>query len=120
MTNKMKPNTTFQELAELQREQIAKQKPSTIEEVRAQITRLQKQSEKSFALAAPKAQEDLKKITTPLSFEYTVDIYRWLLRKQITLDMIPKDVLKEFKKTGQYKEAMRRLKENDKRDVSLS
>ncbi|HKC69001.1 MAG TPA: hypothetical protein VKG26_12275, partial [Bacteroidia bacterium] len=97
--NKMKPNTTFRELAALQREQIAKQKPATIEEVRAQITRLQKQSEKSFALAAPKAQEDLKKITTPLSRNDARRICIWLFRKQITIEMIAKDVLVELQET---------------------
>ena len=110
----MKSNTSFKELAELQRKQLAKQPPVTIEEMRAQTDRIKKQSENRFAINAPKIQEELKEITTPLSFENTITIGKWLFRKQITIEMIPKDVLKEFKKTEQYKGVMRRIKEVDK------
>ncbi len=111
---KMTVKTTLQEHARLSMEQIDKQKPVTLEQAIAQSERLRKQSEKSFALAAPEIQEDVKKMTTPLNFQDSVDIYRWLLRKQITFDIIPKDVLDEFKKTEHYQEVMRRFKENDK------
>jgi hypothetical protein len=114
----MNPKMTFQERAKLGMEALAKQKPVSLEEARAQTSRLQKQSEKSFALAAPKIQEELKKITAPLSFSDTVNICRWLLRKQITIDMIPKDVLKELKETEQYKGTIRRITEIEKRNTT--
>ena len=41
---KMKANTSFQELAELQKEQLAKQPPVTIEEMRAQVLRVKNRS----------------------------------------------------------------------------
>lgn len=109
--NKIAVYPPLQEHAKLAMEQIAKQKPTTLEEKRAQADRLQKQSEISFALAAPEIQEELKKITTPLSFEYRVDICRWLFRKQITIEMIPKDVLGELQGTEIFEGTIRRMKE---------
>ena len=107
---KMTVKTTWQEHAKLAMEQISKQQPTTLEKARAQVERLRKQSEKSFALAAPEIQEDVKKMTTPLNFQDSAEIYRCLIRRQITFDIIPKDVLEEFKKTEHYQEVMRRFK----------
>ena len=70
--------------------------------MRAQIKRDEKEGEIQFAKKAPEIQEQLKLIETPLSFIDTTHIYRWLCRKQITIDMISKEVLKEFKNTEQY------------------
>jgi len=108
------PKVSFAEASMLGLAQLANQRIFTLEEKREQADRLAKGAEKHFALEAPEVQEELKQITTPLSFEYTVAICRWLYRKQITMEMIPKDVLTEFKKTRHYEEIMIRLKENDK------
>ena len=36
-------------------------------------------------------------------------IYKWLFYKQITLDMLPYEVLNEFKETSQYQTIIKRL-----------
>jgi hypothetical protein len=112
--NKIAVYPPLQEHAKLAMEQIAKQKPATTEEVRAQFEISRKRGEISFAKDAPKVQEYLKEITTPLSNEDARDIGRWLFRKQITIEMIPKDVLVEWKETGMYEYIMRRIKEVEK------
>ena len=98
----MNPKMSFQERAKLAAEIISKQPPVTFEEKREQAARLKKESEIRFAQEAPEIQEHLKEITTPLSDEYARAIFRWLARKQITMEMIPKDVLVDFKKNNLY------------------
>jgi hypothetical protein len=83
----------------------------TFEEAKAQADRLERKAKKHFDEAAPKIQEDLKLLKTPIDFRDIVHIYQWLYRKQITLDMIPVDVLREFKESKQYEEFKRRSNE---------
>ena len=79
----------------------------TKEESIEQMNRLAKQAGIQFAKEAPEIQKRVKLITTPLQFTDVVNIYRWLWRKQITLGMIPSDVLEEFMKTEQYRKFVR-------------
>ncbi len=74
----------------------------TLEEARAQSAKSRKEREKNFAKEAPAIQEELKTIQTPLNFLDVVHILRWFGRKQITLEMLPKEVFDEFIKTAQY------------------
>lgn len=46
---------------------------------------------------------------TPLKFGEVVNLYRWLCRKQINLEIIPDDVLQEFKQTRQYEIYLKRF-----------
>ncbi len=105
---KKKPTMFFQELAKAQREPLSKQPPVTLEDAKAQAERLRKQSEQSFAKDAPMIQVELKLIKTPLTHNDAVHIYRWLCRNQISLKMISKKVLIEFKATEQYEGYVRR------------
>jgi hypothetical protein len=82
----------------------------TKEETIAQFKLVDEASKKQFALEAPEAQERVKKIQTPLKFADTKRIYTWLFRKQITLEMLSKEVFKEFSKTTQYKSYLVRTK----------
>ena len=68
--------------------------------------------EQKFAKEAPEIQLQFKQIQTPLSFDDTRNIYRWLFRKQITFEMMSKEVLNEFKKTTSYKKLMIMMNEN--------
>lgn len=103
---------TFKELSLLNAELIKQQGPVTYEQAKAQTESAMKAAERSFAKAAPKIQSELKHIQTPLSFSDTVDIYRWLFRKQITIEMLPKNVLNEFIKTKHYQKIIR-INENE-------
>ena len=111
MSTENKIKMSFEERANIVIKKIAKQPPVTLEEMKAQIKRVQKIAKNSFALAAPQAQEDLKKIKTPLSSEDARMICRWLFRKQITTDMIPNDVLVQLKETEVYQGTIRRIAE---------
>ena len=104
----MKPTMSFQELAKVQGEQLSKQPLITLEEAKAQAQRIKKRGAESFAKEAPMIQEGLKLIKTPLTHNDAVHIYRWLCRNQITLEMISKKVLIEFKATEQYEGYVRR------------
>ena len=84
----------------------------TIEEAIEQYERIRKASEESFAEEAPEIKLRLELIQTPLSYRDTVNIYKWLLRKQITLVMISEDVFNEFTKTKHYEIIIRRDEEN--------
>ncbi len=87
----------------------------TLEEMQEQGNRLRKESERQFAEEAPEVQAQLKLIQTPLCFEDARYIYRGLFRKQITIDLIPKEVFKEFKNTKQYKYLLgRKIIESEK------
>ena len=75
----------------------------TWEEKRAQVISLNEGMNEQFASESLLIIENLKYIKIPLKFVDIINIYRWLLRKQITLEMLPKNVLTEFKETRQYK-----------------
>jgi len=55
-----------------------------------------------FKEEIPYVKEQLKKISTPLKFKDTSNIYKWILRKQITLKDLHENVLIEFKKTRHF------------------
>lgn len=74
----------------------------TREEMLEQMERIKKGSEKHFTIEAPEIQKKVRLLNVPLRFRDTVSIYKWLFRKQITIEMIPQDVYKEFVTTRQY------------------
>jgi DUF917 family protein len=115
---KMTAKTSLQEHAKLSMEQLSKQQPTNFEEAKAQFDRLKKQGEESFSLAAPMIQEEVKKMTTPLSSEDARRICRWLFRKQITIEMIPKDVLVDLQGTEIFEGTIRRIEEFEKRKAT--
>ena len=84
----------------------------TMEEAREQCESHRKASEESFAEEVPEIKLKLELIQTPLSYRESVNIYKWLLRKQITLEMISEDVFNEFTKTKHYEMIVRRDEEN--------
>ena len=75
----------------------------TIEEAREQFERLREASEEYFSKEALEIKLRLERIEIPLSYRDTANIYRWLLRKQITIEMISENVFNEFVKTKYYK-----------------
>ena len=75
---------------------------ATHSEAQAQINRLNKADEEEREKETPIVQERIKHIQTPLKFEDIRLIYTWLVYKQITLEMLSENVLKEFKETRQY------------------
>lgn len=83
--------------------EIMLMKNATYEEKLEQAERINKESELEFAKEAPEIQKLVKLINTPLKFKDTRNIYLWLNRKQITIDMLPENVLKEFITTKHYK-----------------
>lgn len=74
----------------------------TKEEFIEQCARLQKEKELEFAAKAPGIQQKVKLIKLPLMFKDVVNIYRWLYRKQITIEMLSTEILASFSKTRQY------------------
>jgi hypothetical protein len=82
----------------------------TLEEAKEQTKRQSEASEKEFAEEAPLIRERLKSIKTPLSFRDAANIYRWIFRKQISIDMLPENVKVEFTKTRHY-ESLKNKKE---------
>lgn len=80
----------------------------TIEEMIEQFNRLKNNSQEQFAKEAPEIQRRIKNLTTPLKFHDAVKIYRYLIRKQISLEMLPENVLEEFKKTRHFRLLMSR------------
>lgn len=74
----------------------------TLEEAKEQSKRLQEESEKSFAEEAPLIREQLNFIKAPLKFRDSANIYRWIFRNQISIDMLPSKVKDEFTKTRHY------------------
>jgi hypothetical protein len=97
----------FKDRARIATKLIKEQGPVTFEQVKAQTEYVRKNAEISFAKEAPEIQSGLKDIQTPLSFSEAVHIYRWLFRKQITIEMLPEDVLNEFIKTDLYQKLIR-------------
>ena len=84
----------------------------TTEEAREQCESHRKASEESFAEEVPDIKLRLELIQTPLSYRDTVNIYKWLLRNQITLEMISENVFNEFAKTKHYEMIFKRDEEN--------
>jgi hypothetical protein len=82
----------------------------TLEEAKEQAKKHSEASEKEFAEEAPMIRERLKSIKTPLSFRDAANIYRWIFRKQISIDMLPVNVKDEFAKTRHY-ETLKNRKE---------
>ena len=76
---------------------------ATYEEAKEQFERLRKSGEEYFAKEAPEIHKLVKLINTPLKFKDSRNIYLWLYRKQITIDMLPENVLKEFITTKHYR-----------------
>lgn len=75
----------------------------THEEMMDQTKRLSDASEKEFAEEASMIRERLRFIKTPLTFRDAANIYRWIFRKQISIDMLPLKVKDEFTKTIHFK-----------------
>lgn len=74
----------------------------TPEEAKEQTNRIKIESEKAFAEEAPMIRERLKSIETPLKFRDSANIYRWIFREQISIDMLPLKLRDEFTKTSHY------------------
>lgn len=74
----------------------------TLEEAKEQAARIRKNKEEYFAKEAPQVQEAIKLFQTPLTHDDIVELYKGLFRNQITLEMIPEEVLAKFKQTRQY------------------
>lgn len=70
---------------------------------------LAKYSKEKFTLDAALIQEEVKKLGLPLTFESARNIYKWLVRDQIRIDMLPAEILDEFKKLDLYDRFMKRL-----------
>ena len=83
----------------------------THDEMVEQTERLAEASKLQFAEESPEIQQHVKKMRTPLKFNETRNIYTWLFRKQITLEMLPKEVFEEFSKTRQYESYLKRKEE---------
>ncbi|MBK8451693.1 MAG: hypothetical protein IPL42_17435 [Saprospiraceae bacterium] len=81
----------------------------TYDEMKEQFDRLAKDAEVQFALEAPAVQLRLQRIQTPLNFNDVVNIYKWLLRKQINLQMLSKEVFEEFRNTRQFELLLKKL-----------
>lgn len=79
------------------------QKKLSIEEMQDQMDRHRVASEQNFLEQAPQIKESVSKLKTPLTISDLSQIYRWIFRKQITLDDLPNEVIKEFKESKQYK-----------------
>jgi len=81
----------------------------TFEEAKEQTNRLREESEKSFAEEAPRIRECLDFIETPLKLSDSANIYRWIFRNQISIDMLPSKVKDEFTKTRHF-EKLKKMK----------
>lgn len=88
--------------------EIALMDKLTIEEAKGQFEIMQKSELDFYKTDAPRLQKNTKNLQPPLKFKNIIAIYKGLLVKQITLEMIPEKVLEEFKKTRQY-EIIKRL-----------
>lgn len=82
--------------------------PMTYEQMKEQIARLSEGAEEEFLKQAPEIQKIAASMKTPLKIREIASIYRWLGRKQITLDILPLDVLEEFKQTRLYQTHLRK------------
>lgn len=83
-------------------------KKVTLEEAKRQAEMLANHSKVKFVLDTPLIQEEVKKLQPPLTFEMARSIYRWLFRKQISIEMLPTGILEEFKKTEMFERLIKR------------
>jgi len=74
----------------------------TLEEAKEQTNRIREESKKSFEEEIPMIKELLNLIETPLTFSDSANIYRWIFRNQISIDMLPSKVKDEFTKTRHF------------------
>ncbi len=74
----------------------------TWEEMKAQVDKMTEASEIERAKEIPMILERIKHIQTPLKSEDIRRIYKWIFYKQITIEMLSENLLKEFKETKQY------------------
>ena len=95
-----------------------KKNPLTYEQIKAQFESIDKLAKEQFAEEAPNAQETVKLYKTPLKPRQLRQIYTWLFRNQITLDIIPLDVLAVFKETRQYEIIIRKMKDEENMKIS--
>jgi hypothetical protein len=82
----------------------------THEEIKQQFENHRKLTEKYFAESAPKIQEYVATLWAPLLFDEVITISKAIFRKQITLEMLPDDVLEAFTVTSQNEYLKRRGK----------
>ena len=90
-----------------------KKNPLTYEQIKAQFESIDKLAKEQFAEEAPNAQATVKLYKVPLKPRQLRQIYTWLFRNQITLDIIPIDILAVFKETRQYEIIIRKMKEEE-------
>lgn len=74
----------------------------TTEEVKEQAERIRKIKEERYVKDTPQVREYIRHLQTPLKNDVVAYIYKALWAKQITLEMLPANVLAEFKQTRQY------------------
>lgn len=75
----------------------------TLEEAKEQTNCIHEASETGFSEEASMVRERLESIETPLKFSDSANIYRWIIRKQISIDMLPSKVKDGFSNTRHYK-----------------
>ena len=80
----------------------------TYAEVKDQFERSKKQQEKCFAEEAPRIQAVVKKYKTSLSNAQCRRIHTWLVRRQIDLAKLNKEVQTEFKRSRFYENYRKR------------
>ena len=88
---------------------LALQDLSTYEEIKEQFARSKERKDEFNKLEAPFVRKKISRLQLPLKFKDIVAIYKGFIAKQITLEIIPEEVLNEFKKTRQY-ESLRKRK----------
>jgi hypothetical protein len=74
----------------------------TLEEKKEQAASIRKINEERYLKEAPRVQEYVKQLKIPLNKNDVIELYKALWAKQITLEIIPEEVLAEFKQTQQY------------------
>lgn len=75
---------------------------STKEEMIEQANSISKQAEEEHKQEIESIVSNLESIQTPLKFRDITKIYRWIFRKQISIEMLPDNVRNEFIKTKHY------------------
>jgi histidyl-tRNA synthetase len=75
---------------------------STKEEMIEQANLISKQAEEEHKQEIESILSSLEKLQTPLKFRDIINIYRWIFRKQISIEMLPDNVRDEFVKTKHY------------------
>lgn len=88
--------------------EILLQKRLSLEEMKEQMRRHKIAAEESFKKESPKIKKYAHNISVPLTISDLSHIYRWIFRKQITLDDLSNEVIKEFKESKQYKSLINR------------